>query len=71
MPLLIQLRRGAAALWTSVNPTLAAGEQAFETDTGKMKIGDGTTAWTSLNYTDVGVAGATGVTGVTALVRLV
>ena len=50
----IQLRRGTAAEWTSTNPTLAAGEQGFETDTGKMKIGDGSTAWTSLGYQGAG-----------------
>ena len=46
----IQLRRDTAANWASVNPTLAAGEFGFETDTTKAKIGDGSTAWTSLNY---------------------
>jgi len=45
-----QLRRGIASLWTSVNPVLADGIQGYETDTGKMKIGDGVTAWTSLAY---------------------
>lgn len=48
---LIQVRRDTAANWTSANPTLAAGEQGFETDTGKLKIGTGSTAWTSLLYT--------------------
>jgi hypothetical protein len=47
---LIQLRRDTAANWTSTNPTLAAGEMGFETDTGKFKIGTGSTAWTSLLY---------------------
>jgi hypothetical protein len=46
----IQLRKGTAAAWTSANPTLASGEVGYETDTGKQKIGDGTTAWTSLAY---------------------
>jgi hypothetical protein len=46
----IQLRRDTAANFTSGNPTLAQGEPAYETDTGFMKIGDGTTAWTSLPY---------------------
>ena len=45
---LIQVRRDTAANWTSTNPTLAAGEMGFETDTGKLKIGNGSTAWTSL-----------------------
>jgi hypothetical protein len=46
----IQVRRGTASQWTSANPTLSAGEWGFETDTGKAKIGDGSTAWTSLSY---------------------
>lgn len=46
----IQSRRGLAADWTSVNPTLYAGEMGYETDTKKFKIGDGTTVWTSLPY---------------------
>lgn len=46
----IQFLRGTAAAWTSANPTLAAGKPGYETDTGKFKIGDGTTAWTSLGY---------------------
>lgn len=47
---LIQTRRDTAANWTSVNPVLAAGEPGLETDTGKVKYGDGTTAWVSLSY---------------------
>lgn len=46
----IQFRRGTAAAATSNNPTLAAGEVGLETDTGKIKVGDGTTAWNSLPY---------------------
>ena len=48
MAVIIQLRRDTAANWTSNNPTLAAGELAIETDTAFYKIGDGSTAWTSL-----------------------
>lgn len=47
---LIQVRRDTAANWTSVNPTLASGEIGFETDTGKLKVGTGSTSWTSLLY---------------------
>ena len=36
----IQLRRDTAADWTSGNPTLAAGEFAWESDTNRYKIGD-------------------------------
>jgi hypothetical protein len=46
----IQLRRDTAANWTSANPTLAQGEWGYETDTYKVKLGDGSTAWTSLPY---------------------
>jgi hypothetical protein len=46
----IQVRRGTASQWTSTNPTLAAGEWGFETDTGKAKIGNGSTNWTGLSY---------------------
>jgi hypothetical protein len=49
----IQMRRGSASSWTSTNPTLTAGEIGFESDTGLFKIGDGTTAWTSLTYAAV------------------
>ena len=39
-----------ASNWTSNNPTLLLGEFGYETDTEKLKIGDGTTAWNSLDY---------------------
>ena len=57
---IIQTRRGTAAEWTLADTILADGEQGFETDTLKMKIGDGVTAWTSLTYfISGGVAGIT------------
>ena len=46
----IQLRRDTAANWASNNPTPAAGEPCYETDTGKLKIGDGSTAYNNLAY---------------------
>jgi hypothetical protein len=45
-----QQRRDTASNWTSANPTLLGGEWGYETDTGKWKVGDGSTAWTSLAY---------------------
>lgn len=45
-----QQRRDTAANWTSQNPTLKAGEIGYETDTGYVKVGDGSTAWTALAY---------------------
>ena len=59
----IQHRRDTAANWTSANPTLAAGQFGIETDTNKLKIGDGSTAWTSLAYFTGGGAGSGDVTG--------
>lgn len=46
----IKLRRGTAAQWTAQNPVLSEGEVGLETDTRKFKAGDGTTAWTGLQY---------------------
>ena len=47
---IIKFKRGTAAEWTSVNPTLRLGEPGFEKDTGKLKIGNGVTEWNSLDY---------------------
>ena len=52
MPTQIQLRRDTAADWTSNNPTLAAGEFGWESDSNRFKIGDGSAAWNSLSYAD-------------------
>ena len=48
---LMQQRRDTAANWTSANPTLLAGEIGIESDTNKIKLGTGSTSWTSLGYT--------------------
>jgi hypothetical protein len=62
----LQNRRDTAANWTSNNPTLAAGEIGLEVDTSKFKMGDGSTAWTSLAYAyDAGATGPTGPVGAT------
>ena len=53
----IQVRRGTASQWTSTNPVLAAGELGFETDTNKLKIGNGSSAWNSLSYVATGATG--------------
>ena len=65
MASIIQIKRGTAAAWTSANPTLNSGEIGFESDTKKMKVGDGSTAWTSLTYTatDGDISGVTAGTG--------
>jgi hypothetical protein len=50
----IQLRRDTAAAWTAANPVLLAGELGFESDTGKLKAGNGSSAWTALAYINSG-----------------
>jgi len=46
----VLLRNDTASNWTTANPTLGKGEFGIESDTGKLKIGDGSTAWNSLDY---------------------
>lgn len=58
----IKLRRDTSANFTSVNPVLGVGEPAYETDTKKLKIGDGTTAYTQLEYFSAGGGGSTDIT---------
>jgi len=50
MAIQIQIRRDTAANWTATNPILADGEEGFEKDTRKRKVGDGVSAWNSLAY---------------------
>ena len=53
----IQFRRDTSTNWSNTNPTLAQGEPGIETNTLKFKIGDGTTAWNSLNYAGFSASG--------------
>jgi hypothetical protein len=66
MPYRILFRRDISANWTLNNPVLADGEPGWETDTDRLKIGDGVTAWTNLNYY-IGTTGPTGSTGITGV----
>lgn len=52
----IQTRNDTASNWSTNNPTLALGEIGLETDTMRMKVGDGNTAWNSLGYYGVGAS---------------
>jgi len=45
-----QFRRGLSTLWTSTNTVLAPGEPGVELDTGRFKVGDGSTSWSNLPY---------------------
>ena len=51
---LMKQRYDTAANWTAQNPTLLAGEFGIESDTKKWKVGTGSTAWTSLLYSNGG-----------------
>lgn len=63
----ILIRRDISTTWTALNPILGDGEQGYEKNTGKMKIGDGIHSWNSLPYFSAGggggLPGATGATG--------
>ena len=64
----IQIRRDTSAGWQANRRViLASGEQGFEIDVGKMKIGDGETAWEDLDYISEGNTGPTGSIGPTGL----
>jgi hypothetical protein len=47
---IVKLKRGSEARWNELNPVLAVGEPGFVTDTNKLKIGNGTSAWNELPY---------------------
>ena len=49
----IRIRRDTASSWTGINPILAIGEAAYETDTRLLKIGDNSTRWNDLGYVKV------------------
>jgi hypothetical protein len=44
-----RLLRGTSVQWADANPVLAAGEQGYETDTHRYKIGDGYSRWLELD----------------------
>ena len=50
MPLQIKIRRDSSGDFQTANTVLADGEIALETDTGKMKVGNGSTAYNSLQF---------------------
>lgn len=51
----IRLRRDTDANWAAEDPVLLAGEMAISTDSRRYKVGDGSTAWSSLSYYIEGV----------------
>ena len=63
----IKLRRDTASNWTTADSVLGSGEPGLETDTGKIKFGDNSTAWTSLAYSYDAVANDFGSVALTTL----
>ena len=60
MPPIVQHRRGTLASLTAANEIPNAGEIYFETDTNKLKVGDGSTPYNSLPYIVGGAGGGSG-----------
>lgn len=56
------MRRAGSSQWSSVDPILAQGEIGFDTDTNGIKIGDGSTSWTSLSWTSLPITTVTSTT---------
>ena len=46
----IQQKQDTAANWKNNNPVLLSGEFGYETDTGKVKIGNGSSHWNDIDY---------------------
>lgn len=67
MTFTFKLRRGTAAQWLAVDPVLQSGEPGVESDTGKLKIGNGIAKWTQLGYlSGEGTPGENGADGASA-----
>ena len=48
----ILVRRSTSAEWTTANPTLRQGEIGMDLTAKRMKVGDGFTSWSQLQYID-------------------
>lgn len=57
------IRTFTAAAWTAANPTIPRGELCYESDTLRLKIGDGVTPWTTLPYFTGGGSGGSAPVG--------
>lgn len=62
IPIRVQHRRKSASDWQNSEEILLAGELGVESDTGKVKVGDGTSRYTDLHYL-TGPQGEQGDTG--------
>jgi hypothetical protein len=68
MAVQMQVRRDTAAAWIAANPMLASGEGGLETDTNKLKYGDGATLWNALGYFSPPGGSGVGYYGVTSII---
>lgn len=50
MAVKIQIRRDTTSNWAANNPVLSVGEIGWDTNLKKGKVGDGSTAWSSLGF---------------------
>lgn len=48
----IQFKRGSSERWNELNPILSDGEPGYDSTQGRLKIGDGKTAWDKLRFQD-------------------
>ena len=55
----IQIRKGTSTDWTSANPVLSSGEPGYDVTTKTLKIGDGSTAWSSLTSINLSTSNIT------------
>jgi len=46
----IKIKRAISTRWSEVNPVLSAGELGLESNTARLKVGDGSSAWNTLEY---------------------
>ena len=54
----LQFRKGSTSEWLSNDPVLQEGEPGYDTDIGKLKIGDGQKVWSALPFVEDGGNGA-------------
>jgi hypothetical protein len=60
----IQLRRDTAAAWAAANPILSQGEAGYDITNKLLKVGDGVTAWNTLQGITSSGPGSQGIQGI-------
>ena len=57
----VSIRHDTSTGWVSSNPILAVAEIGFESDSKKLKVGDGFSVWKSLDYTSSSTSTSTSI----------